>query len=335
MTRVRTKDGPSLLPSEAGFTLIEVMSAMTILAIAMIAVFATFTSQQKAFTVQSRVAEMQQNLRDGVECMIRDIRLAGYGTPDNVTIPNGVIAAGVTTMGALYATDGGAAGTDQIHVLYLYDMDAYQPAANLSSAMVSTATSISVDNVFGFVNGDLILVKSESTADLFQITGAPAGNTLPHDTSGFNSSTAHPSWPAGGYLNNPPATVAKARFVRYFIDNTTDPDHPMLMVDRMGGQPPQPAADDIEDLQLAYGLDTSGDGAVDTWRNGPGDPILAAAEIPQVRQVRIQLMARTRLPDSNWSETRSALGNRSAGAAPDGYRRRVFDILIDVRNSGA
>ena len=65
----------------------EVMSALVILAIAMTAVFATFISQQKSFTVQNRVAEMQQNLRQAVEYMSRDIRLAGYGIPDNVTIP--------------------------------------------------------------------------------------------------------------------------------------------------------------------------------------------------------------------------------------------------------
>jgi len=78
---------------EAGFTLVEVMSALTILAIAMIAVFATFTSQQKSFTVQSRVVEMQQNLRQGVEYLTRDIRLAGYGIPSGttVTLPNGIL----------------------------------------------------------------------------------------------------------------------------------------------------------------------------------------------------------------------------------------------------
>jgi len=329
MARVRKSDSPSVLPSEAGFTLIEIMSALTILAIAMIAVFATFTSQQKAFAVQSRVVEMQQNLRDGVECVVRDIRLAGYGIPDNVTMPNNVIAPGVTSIRSLYSKDGGASGADQIYVLYLYDMDSFQPAANLSSAMVSTATSISVDNVYGFVNGDLILVRSETTADLFQITSDPSGNTLPHDASGFNSSAAHPSWPAGGYLNNPPAAVAKARFVRYFIDST-DPAHPTLMIDRMGGAPPQPVADDIEDLQFQYGIDITvpKDGIVDQWVDTPAD-------ITQIRQVRLQLLARTRIPDINWSETRKALGNRSAGTAADGYRRRTIDVVIDVRNSGA
>ncbi|MDO8945454.1 MAG: prepilin-type N-terminal cleavage/methylation domain-containing protein, partial [Desulfobacterales bacterium] len=65
----------------AGFTLIEVLVALAILSIAMTAVFTTFLSQQQSFTVQSRVAELQQNLRTAVDCMTRDIRMAGYGMP--------------------------------------------------------------------------------------------------------------------------------------------------------------------------------------------------------------------------------------------------------------
>ena len=100
------------------------------------------------------------------------------------------------------------------------------------------------------------------------------------------------------------------------------------MVDRMGGSAPQPLADDIEDMQLTYGLDTNADGIVDIWVP-PG-----AVTPSQIRQVRLQFIARTRLPEAGWSEKRPALGNRAAGTTPDGYRRRTYDIVIDVRNSG-
>ncbi len=322
---------------EAGFSLVEVMAALVILGIAMTAVFATFISQQKSFTVQSRVAEMQQNLRQAVEYMSRDIRLAGYGIPPppdnvtiNVTIPNNVVDAGVTTMRGIYARDN-TVGPDQVYILYRFDLDANQPPTLLNSAMVTSSTPISVNGISGFDNGDLILVAGDTTADLFQITGTPAGSILPHDTIGFNAAAAHPTFPPGGYLTNPAAVVAKARFVRYFIDSTTDPAHPMLMVDRMAGQPPQPVADDIEDMQFSYGLDTSlpADGVVDSWTPNP-----TILQLLQVRQFRLQIIARTRLPEAGWSEPRPALGNHAAGATPDGYRRRTYDIVIDVRNSG-
>lgn len=320
---------------EAGFSLVEVMVALIILTIAMTAVFATFISQQQSFTVQNRVAEMQQNLRQAVEYLSRDIRLAGYGIPDNVSIPNGVVVTGVTSIRSLYAKDN-TTGPDQIYILYMFDMDSNQRPTNLSSPMATSGATIStMDNVSGrFVDNELILVtdNTNTTGDLYQISGTPTGTTISLNGSSYN---VHPNFPSGGYLSNPPAMVAKARFVRYFIDNTTDPAHPTLMVQRLGSTAPQPVADDIEDMQLTYGLDTNADGNVDAWRNEVGGPNLSVpAEIPQVRQVRLRFIARTRLPEAGWSETRPALGNRAAGTTPDGYRRRTYEIVIDVRNSG-
>lgn len=327
MTRTRRNGEPVPRHPEAGFSLVEVMSALIILAIAMTAVFATFISQQQSFTVQNRVAEMQQNLRQAVEFMSRDIRIAGYGIPDNVTIPNGVVATGVTSIRSLYAKDN-TTGPDQIYVLYMFDMDGNQPPTSLTSPMGALATTISVASAGGFFDNELILVtdNTNTTADLFQISGTPAGTTISLNTGSYN---VHPGFPAGGYLTSPSALVAKARFVRYYIDSTTDPAHPTLMVQRMGGLPAQPLADDIEDMQLEYGIDTSApaDGIVDIWVDSPATP-------SQVRQVRLRYIARTRLPEAGWAETRPALGNHAAGTTPDGYRRRTYDIVLDVRNSG-
>ncbi len=312
---------------EAGSTLIEIMAALVILTIAMTAVFATFTTQQQSFTAQSRVAEMQQNLRIAADYMFRDLRMAGYGLPDNVAVPAGANLAGITTIRAIFAVDN-TTGPDQVYVLYLFDMDANQPPT-VNTALMASAGSVTVDNAAGFLStgGELVLVTDASTADIF-LTTSVAGNAL--SFGGIYGTIGHTLYGTG-----PPAsTVAKARFVRYFID-ASDPAHPALMVDRnIPGQDPQPVADDVEDLQLAYGLDTNGDGVVDQWRND-GGAVLAAAEVPQVRQVRLNLLARSRLPDRGWSETRPALLNRAGGGAADGYRRRAIDVMIDLRNSGA
>jgi len=323
MTSARRDASRAHRHPEAGFSLVEVMAALVILAIAMTAVFATFISQQKSFTVQSRVAEMQQNLRQAVEYMSRDIRLSGYGIPDNVVIPNNVIAAGVTSIRSLYAKDN-TTGPDQIYILYMFDMDANQPPAVNTTAMTGTG-SVNVDNTTGFLpaGGELVLVTDGTTSDLFQTT-LVAGGVLTFGAGAYN--TGHTKLYGVG---PPPSTVAKARFVRYFIDSTTDPAHPTLMVDRMGGAAAQPLADDIEDMQLTYAIDTSSpaDGVVDVWTSNPATP-------SQIRQVRLQFVARTRLPEAGWAETRPALGNHPGGGTADGYRRRIYDVVIDVRNSG-
>jgi type IV pilus assembly protein PilW len=323
MTRIGRSGALHRLHPEAGSTLIEIMAALVILAIAMTAVFATFTTQQQSFTSQSRVAEMQQNLRLAVDYMSRDLRMAGYGMPDNVTIPSAANQAGITTIRSLFAADN-TTGPDQIYVLYLYDMDANQPPAVNTVAMPS-AGPVTVDNAAGFLaaGGELVLVTDRVSADLYQTTSATA------TVLNFGGDYAG-AWHTKIYGTN--SQVAKARFVRYFIDSTTDPAHPRLMVDRnITTQSPQPVADDIEDLQLAYGLDADGDISTPlTWISSP-----AGAQWAQIRQIRLMIMARSPRPDRNWTETRPALGNHPGGATTDGYRRRIIDVVIDVRNSGA
>jgi hypothetical protein len=213
-------------------------------------------------------------------------------------------------------------------------MDANQPATNLSVAM-SGFGSVTVDNAIGFLPEELVLISNPFsttipvTADIFQTTSV-TGPVL--GLGGTYGTISHTSYGIGP----PSSVVAKARFVRYFIDNTTDPAHPTLMVDRMAGLPPQPVADDIEDVQLSYHLDTNNDGIADLWRNDllGGTVLTVPSEISKIRQVRLQFIARTRLPEAGWSDTRPGIGNRAAGTTPDGYRRRIYDIVIDVRNSG-
>ena len=315
--------------SEAGFTLIEVMTAMVILAIAMTAAYATFQFQHASFTVQNRVAETQQNLRAVLEVMGRDIRLAGYGIPAAVNLPPGLLPTGDNTIRNIRPLNR-TTGADEIYIFYMYDMDASLLPTDAPLGMGGYANSLNVTSTAGFATGDLVLIRNDQSADMFEITGIPSATTFNFDVGGstnqYNSLTAHPGFPPSGYAGGD--TVSRARFVRYFID-TTDPDHPTLMLDRMTGTA-QPLADDIEDMQIQYGLDTDGDFVVDNVVNSP-----TAAQVPQVKQVRLFLSARTRMTEKGWQDARPALADRAGGAA-DSYRRRTIEngIVIDLRNPG-
>jgi len=65
-------------PNKSGFTLVELLIVMAITGIVTGAVFTAFKSQQKSYGVQEQVVEMQQNLRAGMDLMVREIRMAGY-----------------------------------------------------------------------------------------------------------------------------------------------------------------------------------------------------------------------------------------------------------------
>jgi len=64
--------------NQHGFTLIELLITLAVSGILMAGVYTAFKSQQDAYLAQDQVAEMQQNIRAGLDIMIRDIRMAGY-----------------------------------------------------------------------------------------------------------------------------------------------------------------------------------------------------------------------------------------------------------------
>lgn len=91
---------------------------------------------------------------------------------------------------------------------------------------------------------------------------------------------------------------------KFYID-TTDSNHPHLMVQRVG-EPPYVYAEDIEDLQFRYGL-----------ANGVFVDVPPHASM--VREVLITLTARTERKDLQFTGE---------------YRRRTLTSGVKVRNLG-
>ena len=69
--------------SHKGFTILELLIAMAISSVVMAGIYTAFASQQRSYSTQEQVVEMQQNLRAGINMMAHEIRMAGYD-PDNI-----------------------------------------------------------------------------------------------------------------------------------------------------------------------------------------------------------------------------------------------------------
>jgi len=63
---------------EKGVTLIELLVALVICGIIVAAIYRLFVSQTRAYTVQDQVSEVQQNVRNAMEIIVRDIRMTGF-----------------------------------------------------------------------------------------------------------------------------------------------------------------------------------------------------------------------------------------------------------------
>ncbi len=63
---------------DQGFTLVELMIALVISGIISAVLYSAYVVQQRSYTAQEAVAEMQQNIRGAMVMLERDIRMAGY-----------------------------------------------------------------------------------------------------------------------------------------------------------------------------------------------------------------------------------------------------------------
>ena len=74
---------------QSGFTLIETLVAMTLMLIVVAAVMGALNDATHATEMVSLMADTQENLRAGMNYMVRDLQQAGNGIPQaGITIPN-------------------------------------------------------------------------------------------------------------------------------------------------------------------------------------------------------------------------------------------------------
>lgn len=79
--------------NQHGFTLVEIMLAVTLSLILIAGVIQVYLSSKTSFTVQNQLARLQENQRVSVEFLQRDIRQAGFNVGGNtpiITVTEGV-----------------------------------------------------------------------------------------------------------------------------------------------------------------------------------------------------------------------------------------------------
>lgn len=92
----RNDDYPMTSPTrtgQQGFTLVEVMIALLIGGVVMIAVLTTFRVQHATYLAQDQVVEVQQNLRVAMDMLSREIRSAGFDPTEPPKLGAGIIEA--------------------------------------------------------------------------------------------------------------------------------------------------------------------------------------------------------------------------------------------------
>ena len=320
----------------AGFTMVELLVASTILSIVMVYLLDTFTVNQRAYQVVDQVAEAQQNTRAIGDLIERDIRHAGFMVPAQASV------CGIDNQNAP-------------DVLFLSDSAAIDPGTTLAPTLgaailgglnvlngVQTLVvdSVVVDGGPAYdTNGDTVkdsdfqlnygvIIADREQPDRGAACGTvigvvPATNTIVVDIATGGLLT-------GGFPSELIAVPANA----YTLGG---PNGTLLTRNNM------PLAEDVEDLQFAVSVDLNGDFQQDPGEylgdgNAPAFAAANSAMLPRIdphdyREVRVSFVLRTRRADQNFNTGQfQATENRVAVAGNDGFRRRVHTSVARLRN---
>ena len=297
-----------------GFTLVEMMIAIVILAIAVAGITTAFQSQVTSFSTQEAVTTAQTTGALVIMKLAEDIRMAGYGIPKDST--DGTTEA----IRAVVNNDNTAGNSDSVTIRYCLGPSGYFMG---TLSVANPSLTINIPGGSAFDTNTPVKVLNLRREDLFPgnaitASGAADNNVL---LSGI-ASTAVP-FDLGVFVG------ANTSNIRYFIAGAgTDNVALMREITPVGGaaQAPEVVAFGVEDVQFAYGLDPNG-GGVNSYVNAP-----TAAERRQVLAVRINVILRSDKKDEGtiFGTVRAEDGPTRGG---DGKRRRIFSTTVRLRNA--
>ncbi len=306
--------------SSAGFSLVEMMISMILGLILIGGILTMYLSSKRTMYTTEASSQIQETARFALDRISFDVRMSGFwgclSTRDSLTSALKPSANWLDlSQTSIGGTDNdGLNSSDSVSVAL-----AAGPAIDLLAPMSSPSASLTVSATSGLEQGDVVVVNDCSSADLFQIDGSSPhiSGTLFHDADG-------PMVPG-----NIRSTLAKAYDQGaeiYRIDQVTwslgndEQGQPTLM--RNG----EPLVRGVENLQVAYGVDSNGDASTDHYVDAD-----AVTDWASVMNIKLGLLIRserevidhTPAPIAFWGQTMTP---------NDGYLRRSFTAVISIRN---
>ena len=222
-----------------GLTLVEVLVVLLMSSVVMAAVYSTLISQQHTYRAQDQVVEMQQSIRTGLDLMIREVRMAGYGGKILTTFGN------VNTFSTIITPVNGTPH-DTLTVLLADDIAALVQNAPTGSNQLALNIP-AADKVFDIGKKKYLCLNGQNN----YLVQSVSGNTVTLATALLED-----------HLTNESVSLVKA--ITYRIEpGTTD-----LIRDENAGEGGQILSNHVEDLQLSY---TLADGTVLDLPGTPSD----------------------------------------------------------------
>jgi type IV pilus assembly protein PilW len=191
-------DRTQMTKRNAGFTLVELMVSMAIGLVVLAAITTTFTVQTRQNSAEEQLGQLQQNVRAGIDLMLREIKMAKYD-PAATAFPAGTYGVTYSATQLQVKSDiDGSGGLDTStsgsveNIIYAWDSANLRITRQLGS---SGTPEVLADNVTAFTfnyydaNGTAV-TSSASSGNIRKVTLSITARTARPD----------PSYPTnGGY----------------------------------------------------------------------------------------------------------------------------------------
>jgi type IV pilus assembly protein PilW len=352
---------------QSGLSLVELMVAVVIGLVGILAMTQAYLTSDRFNRSTTGEGSAQTGGLIALYQMERDLRMAGYGIASSSALGCGTIdwyydpnySASIQsgsplptlTLAPVTITTNGT-NPDVVTVMYSTTAERLLPTS--ISSFNASSSEVTVDGVFGFNIGDLILlVNSTGTVrcTLGKITQVQAGPQKLQLNPGASAPYNPPAWGSfpGTYASGDLMLNLGNPVVRsYSINNNKLRITDSLL--QAAGALPLDVVDSIVDLRAQYGLDngaasgTAGDGRVDEYSNATPT---TAAGWQQVLSIRMGVLARIGVYEKpttgstcdatttarTWSGgTFTKLDVTTTSSEDRCYRYRVFETTIPLRN---
>ena len=338
-----------------GFTLIELMVSVAVFSIFMVGMLNLLDTSTKVAQLETSLADTQENVRFAAYHIMRTARMMGGGgmpfaasTAGGNSWVSGELASNV---GGAYAIEGYETvsvlpGSDVLTLRGFFEISPFF----VDKETVFSGTSVNVPeyNKAGVLVNDLSLFTPSAlegrgllfigTAGSYTVGEVGSGASL--EGSGTDRKlvmtyqAGDSLWPnlnAAGATFPPAYAVHRVGILEsytYFVSG----DNTLMRVRISGNSSAEPVAINIGGLQIALGVDTDGDGQVDSWNNNPAD---ASAIIGStVVGMRITVLGRTSVAVPDWEEPLSTfqVEDGTASGMDRHAKWRRIEVAASLRN---
>lgn len=317
-----------------GFTLIEVMIAVVLGSLIILAVINLFIGNHKSYRVQEALSRSQENIRYAIDTMTENVRDAGYTGCGNL-FPRPAAAAPLLLESApLSYTDTtlvvGAAGNGTIGITGT-DVVSIMAATTCGALLTADASVINGAgiNVSGFNcnagAASRLLISDCDSGQIFVLGGAVTSGVIP---------VAGAPGGAEVFLNGL-AEVFVVDTKSYFLRQRNGSPVRSLY-ETVSGAPAVELVEGIDDLQIRYGVDANLDDIVDLpYVAGSGVTSANRANIISVKVYMLTVSATDNLLETMPTAAASFTmddGVVLTASATDRRLRRPFMTTISLRN---